>query len=147
MVLLLHFHTTKVQLFFHIRKKNNNYFQKKCTFFIYILCGVKTPLFTRCTHAHTIPKTTSCTHNNNMQHTTDTLHGITTHTQEQNHDRTHIQQTHNNNLNTWTPGHSAHDGQGGQCGHSGQGKENTRQRNENTHRHMNRRRHMYMYNK
>ena len=58
MVLLLHFHTTKVQLFFHIRKKNNNYFSKKCTFLYIFLCGVKTPIFTRCTYAHTITKTT-----------------------------------------------------------------------------------------
>ena len=82
-----------------------------------------------------------------MQHTTNTLPGNhNTHTQQQPErlNTLHTQHPHkkrktqSNTMNTWTPGHSAHDGQG---------KENTRQRNEDMNRHMNRRRHIYMYNK
>ena len=93
MVLLLHFHTTKVRLFFHIRKKNNNYFSKKCTFLCIFLCGVKTPLFTRCTHAHTITKQhpehtiTTCskqpTPSTESQHPHTAHDGNTTHNTQQ----------------------------------------------------------------
>ena len=118
-VLLLHFHTTKVQLFFHIRKKNNNYFSKKCTFLCIFLAVRKSPAFYTL-HIRTYNnKTTSWTHNNNMQHTTDTLHGITTPTHNNNPNTwthyTHTQQTHkkrkrktqSNEMNTASSGHSA----------------------------------------
>lgn len=55
--LLLHFHTTKVRQFFHIRKKNNNYFSKKMHFFMYISCSGKKLRFSHAAHTYI--------HNNN----------------------------------------------------------------------------------
>ena len=103
MVLLLHFHTTKVQLFFHIRKKNNNYFSKKCTFLCIFLAVGKSPAFYTL-HTRTYNNKNNRSGGHNPHKTTCSTH--TTPSTESQHPHTahdgNTTPTHNNNLNTWT---------------------------------------------
>ena len=139
----------RYSFFFIYARKTTIIFQKKCTFLCIFLAVRKSPYFYTL-HIRTYNnKTTSWTHNNNMQHTNNTLPGNTTHNNNLNTwiHYTHTTDTQDNentkqweHIATWTPGqletvHSAHNG------HDGQGKENTRQRNENMHRQTNKRRH------
>ena len=97
----------RYSFFFIYARKTTIIFQKKCTFLCIFLAVRKSPAFYTL-HMHTYNnKTTSWTHNNNVQHTTNTLPGNhNTHTQEQDHDRAHIQQTHT--TTTWTPEYITH---------------------------------------
>lgn len=134
----------RYSFFFIYTRKTAFIFQKNALFYVYFLQWEKAPLFTRCTYVHTITK-------QHPEHniTTCSTHTTPTHCTRWEHNTT----THNNNLNTWTHyTHNRHTRQGKHkatqwipeqvdtvhSAHSGQGKENTRQRNENMHRHMNR---------
>lgn len=141
--LLLHFHTTKVRQFFHIRKKNNDYFSKKCTFLCIFLAVGKSPAF-HTLHIRTYNNKTTTWTPEHITHTTDT----------QDKEKENTKQC-NEYLNKWTQctAHTVDTMDKVDSGHIGQGKENTRQRNEDMHRHTHRRRHthkrkhMCMYNK